>query len=252
MTENITNLIVAATSLCGGIIVTLLAGMAIWTFRDIRSRTRDPLAQILATVMVGVVPIAGILVYFMLRPRETLQENYVRALEEESLLASIEDQEFCPTCSRRVGADMQFCPGCHTKLRNPCGNCGRAVHLSWEMCPYCGNPLTPEMPVTNIKKPDTKRVAQPVTSTKPVPVQNARARLGIGDMLDKFGGAVGGVIDKVSAARGNDAQLDGNGQNGQMMDEPSEAAPPLQPPRPISQAKNLQAKKPLISREELE
>jgi RNA polymerase subunit RPABC4/transcription elongation factor Spt4 len=272
MTENISNLIVAATSLCGGIVVALLAGMAIWTFRDIRSRTRDPLAQILATVMVGVIPIAGILVYFMLRPRETLQEKYVRALEEESLLASIEDQEFCPTCGRKVGTDMQFCPTCHTKLRNPCGNCGRAVHLSWELCPYCGSGLTPELPATTVKKPEPKKVAQPltsITSTKPVPVQvaqpssaqSARARLGIGDLLDKVGGAVGGVVDKVSAGRGDDEQP---ALKGELVDNPDEAIPPAsnngngtpsqQPIQRTSQAKNLQAqqKKPLISRDELE
>lgn len=248
MTENISNLIVAATSLCGGIVVTLLAGIAIWTFRDIRSRTRDPLAQILATVMVAVVPIAGILVYFMLRPRETLSEKYVRALEEESLLSSIEDQEFCPACSRRVGADMQFCPSCHTKLRNPCNNCGRAVHLSWDLCPYCGNTLAPEMPsgAINVKRPAPKRVATPPPLSQAAKVtqpasQSLRARLGLGNVLDKVGGAIGGVVDKVTPTRGDDAT-------------PTEAIPPIvntngngSPPRPISSVK-----KPSANREELE
>lgn len=267
MTENISNLIVAATSLCGGIVVALLAGMAVWTFRDIRSRTRDPLAQILATVMVGVIPVAGIVVYFMLRPRETLNEKYVRALEEESLLASIEDQEFCPTCGRRVEGDMQFCPGCHTKLRNPCGNCGRAVHLSWDLCPYCGSTLTPELPVTTVKKPQPKRVTPaPVKAASPASIQEAptaaataRARLGIGNMLDKVGGAIGGVVDKVSAGRASDTPTDNptideapppvsstpangapNGANGTPPPSP-------QPPRSIAQAK-----KALLNREELE
>ena len=98
MIENISNLIVAAAAVIGAIAAALLAGLAVWTFRDIRSRSRDVLVQVLATVVVAVIPVAGILVYFMLRPRETLAEGYVRALEEESLLASIEHQEFCPAC----------------------------------------------------------------------------------------------------------------------------------------------------------
>ena len=200
--------------------------------------------------MVAVVPIAGILVYFMLRPRETLSEKYVRALEEESLLSSIEDQEFCPTCSRRVGADMQFCPSCHTKLRNPCANCGRAVHLSWDLCPYCGNTLVPEMPsgAINVKRPALKRVATPQPSpvspgtkvTQPAS-QSLRARLSLGGMLDKVGGAIGGMVDKVTPMRDDNAPS-------------TETIPPVvntngngSPPRPISSVK-----KPPINREELE
>jgi len=251
LTENISNLIVAATSLCGGIVVALLAGMAIWTFRDIRSRTRDPLAQILATVMVAVIPIAGILVYFMLRPRETLSEKYVRSLEEESLLASVEDQEFCPTCGRRVDADMQFCPSCQTKLRNACGNCGRAVHLSWAMCPYCGSGLTPEMPVTSVKKPSPKRVTQPAQGAQSIAAKQTPAqtsRLGIGSMLDRVGDAIGSVVDKVTPTRTDDDTS---------TTQPTEAIPPVSTPNgngspPRSIAQPSQARKPLISREELE
>jgi len=240
MTENISNLIVAAASLCGGIIVALIAGLTIWTFRDIRSRSRDIFVQILAPVLVAVIPIAGILVYLMLRPRETLSEQYVRALEEESLLSSIENQEFCPTCGRRVEDEMQFCPSCHSKLRNACGNCGRAVHLSWDMCPYCGNGLTPEMPAAKVSKPATKAMPAPQQQKLQTPPQQIDAgsqSSGFTAMLDKMGGAVAGAIDKVTS-KGNTPQTDFN-----------EAMPPQNgnsaPPRPP-------AKKPSPPREELE
>jgi hypothetical protein len=235
MIENISNLIVAAAAVIGAISAALLAGLAVWTFRDIRSRSRDILVQILATVMVAVVPVAGILVYFMLRPRETLAEAYVRALEEESLLASIEHQEFCPSCSRRVDSDMQFCPSCHTKLRNPCPSCGRAVHLSWDLCAYCGATLTPELPV--VKKPAARQIPRPQTSaapataltegatSQPKPIARpsaarqlqppsetispeaapANARVSPGDalsgLLDKVGGAIERVVDRISAGK---------------------------------------------------
>ena len=104
--EQISSLLIGAASVIGALLAALLGGLTIWAFRDIRSRTRDPFVQILATITVGVIPVIGILVYLMLRPRETLSEAYVRALEEESLLSSIEGQEFCPTCSRRVDSDM--------------------------------------------------------------------------------------------------------------------------------------------------
>ncbi len=215
--ESITSLIVGAASVLGAILAALLGGLTIWAFRDIRSRTRDPFAQVLATVLVGVVPVAGILVYLMLRPKETLSEAYVRALEEEALLSSIENQEFCPTCGRRVDADMQWCPSCHAKLRNACGNCGRAVHLSWDLCPYCGVGLTPEQPLTSAKvkvaQVQPKRVGQAANSAQQRAIPRAAPAEALpgqggpaeavdaaqGGVLDRFGGALGSVVDRVNA-----------------------------------------------------
>ena len=213
MIENISNLIVAAAAVIGAITVAILAGLAIWTFRDIRSRSRDVLVQVLATVLVAVIPIGGILVYFMLRPRETLAEGYVRALEEEALLASIEHQEFCPSCGRRVDGDMQYCPACHTKLRNACHGCGRAVHLSWDLCPYCGSTLTPEMPM--IKKPASRRIAGPaaaaaIATTAPKAIGAPVAAVNDGDgsgsaersnLLERLGGVIEGAFDRLSSGK---------------------------------------------------
>jgi RNA polymerase subunit RPABC4/transcription elongation factor Spt4 len=242
MTENISNLIVAAASLCGGIVVAIIAGLTIWTFRDIRSRTRDIFVQILAPVLVAVIPIAGILVYLMLRPRETLAEQYVRALEEESLLSSIENQEFCPTCGRRVEGEMQFCPSCHSKLRNACGNCGRAVHLSWDLCPYCGNGLVPEAPVAKVSKPATKAMPAPqpqkVAAPQTQQIEASKQPSGFTAMLDKMGGAVAGAIDKVTP-KSNAPQSD---LSDQLPAQNGNATPPPKPP----------AKKPPPPREELE
>ena len=205
------NLIVAAVSIIGAITAALVGGITIWTFRDIRSRTRDILAQILATVMVGVVPIAGLVVYFLLRPRETLSEAYVRALEEESLLTSIESQEFCPTCGRRVDADMHFCPSCHDTLRKGCPNCGRALHLAWDLCPYCGSetgaPVDVSRPARrSVNQPRTAPAVAARTPASPRPTQAPKPALqapgatgttsGIGALFDRIGGAVEGVLDR--------------------------------------------------------
>ena len=239
--ENISNLIVTAVAVIGAITAALVGGLTIWTFRDIRSRSRDILVQILATVMVGVIPVAGILVYFMLRPRETLAEGYVRALEEESLLASIEHQEFCPSCGRRVDADMVFCPACHTKLRNPCPNCQRAVHLSWDLCPYCGDTLQPEMPV--VSKSARRHIATaaagksaplPPTTAQPTPslsaASNDRATAsGFANVLDKVGGAIENLVDRISSRTANGAHSD------EQLEDPRLIQQPPQPTRRSTQ-----------------
>ncbi|MGC8788220.1 MAG: zinc ribbon domain-containing protein, partial [Anaerolineae bacterium] len=75
--------------LLGAYAVLFLISLVIWTFRDIRSRTRDILVQILATLLVIVFNIPGLLLYFVLRPRETLAEAYEHALGQEALLQDI-------------------------------------------------------------------------------------------------------------------------------------------------------------------
>jgi len=114
----------------------------IWAFRDIRARSRDIFAQILATLLVLVFfplfPVPGLLLYLILRPRETLAEVYERSLEEEVLLQGIEERMACPGCNRRIETDFIICPTCHTRLKKGCPSCGRLLHLRWNICPYCG------------------------------------------------------------------------------------------------------------------
>ena len=142
--ESIPFYLTILSTICGGLTVALLGGMAIWTFRDIRARSRDVLAQILATLLVIALPIVGLVVYLMLRPRETLADAYERSLEQEALLQAIEEPEVCPGCGQRVRGDYLFCPACHTKLKSGCPTCGSALHLRWSLCPFCGTSVVPQ------------------------------------------------------------------------------------------------------------
>jgi len=132
------------STVCGGLTVALWGGMAIWTFRDIRARSRDILAQLLATLLVMALPVIGLVVYMMIRPRETLSDAYERSLEQEALLQAIEEPEVCPGCGQRVRSDYLFCPACHTRLKRACPACDRPLHLRWSLCPYCSTSVVPQ------------------------------------------------------------------------------------------------------------
>jgi RNA polymerase subunit RPABC4/transcription elongation factor Spt4 len=128
------------TGFTGAFIVALWVALVIWTFRDIRARHRDRLVHFLAAALVALLNLPGVLVYLVLRPSRTLEEEYQQTLEEEALLQSIEDQSVCPGCERRIKEDWMVCPTCQTKLRKPCHSCGRLMELPWNICPYCGVP----------------------------------------------------------------------------------------------------------------
>jgi RNA polymerase subunit RPABC4/transcription elongation factor Spt4 len=128
------------TGLAGAFLVALWLALVIWTYRDMRARHRDRLVPILAALMVALLNLPGVLVYLILRPARTLEEEYQQTLEEEALLQSIEDQSVCPGCERHTHEDWLICPSCQTKLRKRCHSCGRLMELPWNICPYCGTP----------------------------------------------------------------------------------------------------------------
>jgi RNA polymerase subunit RPABC4/transcription elongation factor Spt4 len=136
----LSNLLLLLTGFSGAFIAALWIALVIWTYRDIRNRARDPLVQILSTLLVGLLSIPGVIVYLILRPPRTLEEEYQRTLEEEALLQALEDLPLCPGCERRVKDAWQVCPNCHTKLKKTCEECGNLMELSWNLCPYCGTP----------------------------------------------------------------------------------------------------------------
>jgi len=124
----------------GAFLAALWLSLILWTYRDIRSRVKDPLVRILAVLLVAVLFLPGIVVYLILRPARTMEDDYQHMLEEEALLQAIEERSACPGCGRHTAEDWQVCPNCYTKLRKKCHSCGELMKLPWSLCPYCGTP----------------------------------------------------------------------------------------------------------------
>ena len=137
--ESITSFLTIFAAIFGALLAALWLSLIIWAFRDMRHRSRDPFAQILAALLVALLPFIGIIIYLILRPPETLAEAYERALEEEALLQEIEERPTCPGCSRTINPNWILCPHCHTRLRKACPDCNSLMDLQWTLCPYCGN-----------------------------------------------------------------------------------------------------------------
>jgi RNA polymerase subunit RPABC4/transcription elongation factor Spt4 len=125
-------------ALGGAYYLALWFALIVWTFQDIQTRTRSVIAQIFATLLVVLFSVPGTLLYLLMRPRETLEEQYERALEEEYLIQDLETAGRCPHCQRPVQDDFLLCPYCRAPLKQLCIACGRLLSLDWPHCPYCG------------------------------------------------------------------------------------------------------------------
>ncbi len=156
----LSNLLLVLTAFGGAFLAALWIALIVWTYRDIRSRTRDPLIHILSALLVAILNLPGVLVYLILRPPRTLEEEYERTLEEETMLQALEDLPLCPGCERRVRDDWQVCPNCHTKLKKACHNCGRLMELPWNICPYCATPVPGVRPEGSISMDEALRRLQ--------------------------------------------------------------------------------------------
>jgi RNA polymerase subunit RPABC4/transcription elongation factor Spt4 len=123
-------------------VVLLWAATAYWAYRDLQQRTSNPVAPYLAAALIILfTPVffwAGVIVYRILRPAETVAQANERALAEEAMMVEIESQPHCANCSRQVHEDWIICPTCRNRLRRVCPNCSRLVELDWSLCAWCG------------------------------------------------------------------------------------------------------------------
>jgi RNA polymerase subunit RPABC4/transcription elongation factor Spt4 len=139
--QQIDAIIQIAMALVGAYVAALWFCLIVWTFRDIQKRSGDVFVQILATLLVLLFNVPGLILYLILRPPESLNDAHARGLAEAALTQEIAAQAACPRCRASIDADFRICPVCQTALRQPCPGCARLVRLDWVACPYCTRPV---------------------------------------------------------------------------------------------------------------
>lgn len=166
--NTLNTVILTLITAAGAVSTAFWLALILWTWRDMRQRSRDPLAQIAAALVVAVLSVFGLVIYVMLRPPETLAEAYERSLEEEALLQNIEERPICPGCGRAAKDDWQVCPHCHTRLKKPCVNCGELLELAWNLCPYCAAPQPAPAPQSARRRSVAARLEATAPTDAPV------------------------------------------------------------------------------------
>lgn len=179
--EQLNNMLPLVVTIVSVIYTALTIAMAIWAYKDMRSRSRDSLLPFLSALVVAILNLPGLLIHMILRPQETLAEQYQRSLEEEALLREIEGKSTCPGCSAPTQADWRLCPYCHTKLKKSCDNCQRLLDLPWTICPYCEHTQRVVERVSSIsQRPlgEQQPTAQPAPSSMNTLIEEEERELG--------------------------------------------------------------------------
>jgi RNA polymerase subunit RPABC4/transcription elongation factor Spt4 len=118
----------------------LWVAVAYTVVRDARRRSPSYAFLALAAVLAFIPPFLGALIYLVVRPPRTLEEERALALEEQALLEPVGDEvetRPCPNCGRDIESDFVICPYCRTQFARRCRSCDRTLRLGWPVCPYC-------------------------------------------------------------------------------------------------------------------
>ncbi len=121
--------------LCGLFFFVFHFALTFWTYRDADRRGAMGWFWALAAF---IFPIAGWLIYMVVRPPEARADARERDLEIRAKeVALARDLETCPACFKPVEKEFLICPYCMKKLRKSCIECEKALKLNWGVCPYC-------------------------------------------------------------------------------------------------------------------
>ena len=140
MVADTVSLVVVAVVAVVGYVAVLWVATAFFVWRDARRRSESMVFQLFALLLGFVPPFLGALVYLVVRPPRTLDEERAFALEEQSL-RELEAEPValrpCPSCGKDIETEFIVCPFCRTQFARRCHRCDRVLRLGWAVCPYC-------------------------------------------------------------------------------------------------------------------
>jgi len=133
-----------------------------WVWSDALERYRSKGAALMIVILLITINIFGLVIYFIIRPRYTLDEEYWENLEKRFLKYEAQGLGDCPHCGEEVQPSFIFCRNCGRRLRVKCKECEMYLEPDWKVCPFCG---------TNQRKKKETIKTSPVNNIDTLPNQ---------------------------------------------------------------------------------
>ena len=132
--ELMTPPVVAALVVIGFFIVGLYILSIAYVAKDSKRRCEANWGWFVA---IAFVPIFGLIVYLVMRPRDYIDDRNEQQLDMSLRERQLEEYGTCPNCGHTIAPDFVVCPECNTQVRNVCPSCHRPLDPDWNVCPYC-------------------------------------------------------------------------------------------------------------------
>ncbi len=163
-TELLFTILKIAALFIGLSFIVFWVGLVWWVSQDVLTRTSDKIIVAAAVAMTAILGPVGVMLYLVIRPKQTMKESYGEMMEHEMLLRAAAST-ICPMCEHMTQEDFVNCPYCGTVLKKQCTNCQKLVDMEWSYCPYCGQVGA---------KPTTQTMVKPVTALEPTTIQELK------------------------------------------------------------------------------
>lgn len=138
-----------------------------WAWGDAMERYESVGAAVLIVILLLIFNIFGLLIYLIVRPRFTREEEYWDNLERRFLRYEAQGLGDCPRCGAEVQPSYVYCPDCGKALRVKCKSCDMYLERSWKVCPFCGERLKKDkkseivqLETTNIKTKASRTILE--------------------------------------------------------------------------------------------
>lgn len=109
-----------------------------WVLSDARERFPSLWMQLLMVALVVALPVFGLFIYFIVRPKSTTEETSLLDLERRYLKFEASGLSDCPSCGLELQPNFVFCPQCGREIRVKCNSCEVYLEPQWRACPFCG------------------------------------------------------------------------------------------------------------------
>jgi hypothetical protein len=108
-----------------------------WVWSDAGDRSSNPVFKILSVGLVAVLNIPGLIIYLILRPKQTIAEIYWSDLERRYLRYETAELGDCFNCGFQLQPGFVHCPNCASVIKVKCTGCEVFIDKGWKYCPFC-------------------------------------------------------------------------------------------------------------------
>jgi RNA polymerase subunit RPABC4/transcription elongation factor Spt4 len=124
-----------------------------WVWVDVSERTTNVFAKLASVFLVGVFNILGLVVYLLIRPKQTIQDLYWADLERRYLKYETAELGDCPNCKFSLQPGFNVCPRCSFQIKKQCGRCAVWVDKTFAYCPFCSSNIGDAVPEPVVQTP---------------------------------------------------------------------------------------------------
>ncbi|MGI6423467.1 MAG: zinc-ribbon domain-containing protein [Candidatus Dojkabacteria bacterium] len=173
-----------------------------WVWIDSAERTSNKQWRLAYLFLVIFFNIPGLIIYFIIRPSETIEQVYWEDLERRYLKYETAELGDCSKCGSQLLPGYVFCVNCGNEIKRKCPNCQILIIKGVKFCPHCGTQVAEK--ATQQEQPSVEVMEQQILANKEHMVDTVESdKLRYkqrGDFIVKLGDVVIGGWKKLTGA----------------------------------------------------